>query len=298
VVHGIKITHPSRVVYPALGLSKLDLARYYDSVGELIVPHIAKRPLTLVRCPDGVGQECFYQRHLAMGASPGEVKTFKRERSSKGYYIYIDSHSALVTLVQNGAIEIHTWGARVPDAQHPDRITMDLDPGADLPWAQLVRATEMTRALIEGLKLECFLKTTGGKGLHVVVPIRPKLAWPEVKEFTRLIAEFLVRAEPGLFTAKVSKERREGKVFVDYLRNSETASAVAAFSARARPNAGVSTPLAWDELSADEDLRQRFTVQTLAQRLATLKEDPWAGYSAAKQSITAPMWRALGASAP
>ncbi|HYY60197.1 MAG TPA: hypothetical protein VE756_02295, partial [Burkholderiales bacterium] len=195
---------------------------------------------------------------------------------------------------QNGAVELHTWGARVPDVQHPDRITLDLDPDTDLPWAKLVRATEMTRAIVEGLKLRCFLKTTGGKGLHVVVPITPKLAWAEVKEFSGLMAQFLVRAEPDLFTAKVAKERRENKVFVDYLRNSETASAVSAFSARARPNAGVSTPLAWDELSDGDDVRGRHTVQTLPQRLATLKEDPWADYPASKQSITAAMWRALG----
>src|SRR3954468_14332546 len=294
VVHGIKITHPERIVYPALNFTKLDLARYYDSIGELIVPQLAGRPLTLVRCPDGVEKECFYQRHLAMGASPGEVKTVKRERSSKGHYIYIDSHSALITLVQNGAVEMHTWGARVPDTQHPDRITLDLDPDEGLPWEKLVRATEMTRTIVEALKLKCFLKTTGGKGLHIVLPIAPKLPWAEIKEFSRLIAEFLVRAEPGLFTAKVAKERREGKVFVDYLRNSETASAVSAFSARARPGGGVSTPLAWEELGADEDLRSLYTVQTVPERLAKLKKDPWGDYDRTRQSITQAMWRALG----
>src|SRR5207244_101134 len=234
-------------------------------------------------------------RHLAMGASPGDVKTFKRERSSKGYYIYIESHSALITLVQNGAVELHTWGATGPDVQHPDRITMDLDPDEDLSWPRLGRATETRRTVIEALKLRCFLKTTGGKGLHVVVPITPQLGWSEVKEFSRHIAEFLVRAEPKLFTAKIAKERRSEKVFVDYLRNSETASAVAAFSARARPGAGVSTPLAWDELSADEDLRRKFTVQTVPQRLAALKRDPWSDYAKTRQSVTDAMWKALGA---
>jgi bifunctional non-homologous end joining protein LigD len=294
LVHEVKISHPERLIWPSLGISKLDLARYYDGVGELMLPHVARRPLTLVRCPDGAEKECFYQRHLAMGASPGDVKTFKRERSSKGYYIYIDSHRALITLVQNGAVEMHTWGATGPDVQHPDRITLDLDPDEDLEWAELVRATEMTRTIVEALKLRCFLKTTGGKGLHVVVPIAPKLGWSEVKEFSRLIAEFLVRAEPKLFTAKIAKERREQKVFVDYLRNSETASAVAAFSARARPGAGVSTPLAWDELAADEDIRRKFTVLTLPPRLAALKKDPWGDYEKTKQGITNAMWRALG----
>jgi bifunctional non-homologous end joining protein LigD len=151
----------------------------------------------------------------------------------------------------------------------------------------------MTRTVVEGLGLECFLKTTGGKGLHVVVPIARRLDWAEVKEFSRLIAEFLVRAEPGFFTSNIAKERRTGKVFVDYLRNSETASAVSAFSARARANAGVSTPLHWDELGRD-DLRARFTVLTVPRRLAQLKDDPWAGYAAAAtQPITEKMRAAL-----
>jgi len=297
VVHEVKISHPDRLIWPSLGITKLALARYYDGVGELMLPHVARRPLTLVRCPDGAEKECFYQRHLAMGASPGDVKTFKRERSSKGYYIYIDSHRALITLVQNGAVEMHTWGATGPDVQHPDRITLDLDPDEDLEWAELVRATEMTRTIVEALKLKCFLKTTGGKGLHVVLPITPQLGWREVKEFSRLIAEFLVRAEPKLFTSKMAKERREQKVFVDYLRNSETASAVAALSARARPGAGVSTPLAWDELTPDEDVRRKFTVLTVPQRLAALKQDPWVDYRKTKQAITEAMWRALGSKA-
>jgi bifunctional non-homologous end joining protein LigD len=297
VVHGVKISHPERVVYPAIGFSKLDLARYYDSVAEHIVPQLAGRPLTLVRCPDGADKKCFYQRHLAMGASPGEVKTFKRLRSSKGHYIYIDSHGALITLVQNGAVELHTWGARLPDAQHPDRITLDLDPDEALSWRDVVKATQLTRTLVDGLGLASFLKTTGGKGLHVVIPIQPKLGWDEVKEFSRLMAEFLVRAEPALFVATMAKARRAGKVFVDYLRNSETASAVAAFSARARAEAGVSTPVAWDELDAKDDLRGRFTVQTVPERLAQQKQDPWAGYARTRQAITAAMRKALTSSA-
>ena len=294
-LEGVTITHPGRVIYPSLGFTKLDLARYYDAVGESLLPHVAGRPLTLVRCPDGVGGECFYQRHLGMGASPGDVKTFKRLRSSKGYYIYVDSRRGILSTVQNGAIEIHTWGATLPDTRHPDRITLDLDPGEDLTWSELRRATEMTRTVLKGLALGCFLKTTGGKGLHVVVPIAPELGWDEVKAFSHLIARFLVKAEPGFFTSHIAKADRAGKVFVDYLRNSETASAVAAFSARARPNAGVSTPLHWDELGA-EDLRERFTVLTVPKRLVALRDDPWAGYAAAaRQAVTPAMLRSLGA---
>ena len=160
-----------------------------------------------------------------MGASPVHLQTVKRERSSKGAYIYAATLEAVVSAVQNGAIELHTWGATVPDIRHPDRFTMDLDPDESLPWKTLVEATLLTKTLLDGLRLKSWLKTTGGKGLHVVVPIQPELEWSEVKEFTRQIAETLVRARPELFTAKIAKARRPNKVFVDYLRNSETATA-------------------------------------------------------------------------
>ncbi|HKU46208.1 MAG TPA: DNA ligase D [Burkholderiales bacterium] len=288
----IRISHPQRVIYPGLGFTKGDLARYYAEVADWMLPHAANRPLTLVRCPDGAEKPCFYQRHLGMGASPGELKQIERLRSSKGKYLYLDSRNGILSAVQNGAVEFHTWGASVPDIRHPDRITMDLDPGPGISWADLVRGTELTRTLLEKLGLKCFLKTTGGKGLHVVAPLEPELEWDRVKEFTRLVAEFLVKAEPALFTAKISKGKREGRIFVDYLRNSETASAVCAYSARARRDAGVSTPLEWDELGRS-DLRERFTVLTVPKRLVKLTLDPWAEYSSTRQSITDAMWRAL-----
>jgi bifunctional non-homologous end joining protein LigD len=288
----IRITHPERLIYPSLRFSKGDLARYYHEVSDWMLPHVANRPLTLVRCPDGAEKQCFYQRHLGMGASPGDLKTFERLRSSKGAYLYLDSKNGILSAVQNGAVEFHTWGASVPDAKHPDRITMDLDPGPGVSWAELVKATRLTRTLLEKLGLKCFLKTTGGKGLHVVAPLEPKLGWDEVKEFTRLVAEFLVKAEPKLFVAEMSKAKRTGLVYVDYLRNGETASAVSAYSARARKDAGVSTPLEWDELGR-ADLREKFTVLTVPKRLAKLTLDPWAEYSSARQSITAQMLKAL-----
>ncbi|HZM34174.1 MAG TPA: DNA ligase D [Burkholderiales bacterium] len=286
------ITHPERLVWPSLGIRKIDLVHYLEAVGEWFLPHLASRPLTLVRCPDGAEAKCFYQRHLGMGASPGELKQFRRERSSKGYYLYLDSIAGILSAAQNGAVEFHTWGARVPDVRHPDRITMDLDPGPGIAWHELVEATRWTRTLLEKLGLECFLKTTGGKGLHVVVPIAPAREWDEVKQFTREIAEFLVRARPDLFVAKMTKSRRHKRIFVDYLRNAETASAIAAFSPRARPGAGVSTPLSWDELGT-KDLREKFTVKTVPARLRRLREDPWKTYAATKQSITAAMRKSL-----
>ncbi|HEV7477673.1 MAG TPA: hypothetical protein VGO02_08045 [Burkholderiales bacterium] len=175
----------------------------------------------------------------------------------------------------------------------PDRFTLDLDPDAGLPWGRLLDATRLTKTLLDQLKLASFLKTTGGKGLHIVVPTEPKLGWHEVKEFTRRIALFLEKAQPDLFLANMSKAKRKGKIFVDYLRNAETASAVAAYSPRARPEGGVSTPLAWDELGR-ADPRGRHTVKTVPLRLRRLRADPWKDYFSEKQAITAAMRRALG----
>ena len=287
----IKITHPDRLIYPSLKFSKGDLARYYTEVADWMLPHVANRPLTLVRCPQGAEAKCFYQRHLGMGASPGDLKQIEKSK-----YLYLESKNGILSAVQNGAVEFHTWGASVGegmrDIKHPDRITMDLDPGPGIEWSDLLKATQLTRTLLEKLGLKCFLKTTGGKGLHVVAPLEPKLEWDRVKEFTRLVAEFLVKAEPRLFLANMSKAKREGKIFVDYLRNSETASAVSAYSARARKEAGVSTPLEWDELGRT-DLRDKFTVRTVPKRLAKLRLDPWAEYSSTRQTITEAMWKSI-----
>jgi bifunctional non-homologous end joining protein LigD len=280
----VKITHPDRLIWPKLKVSKADFAAYVEEVGEWFLPQVAKRPLSLVRCPDGAEGKCFYQRHPAAGLKFHPVK---------GGYVYLEALSDIVAAVQYGAVEFHTWGATAPDIAHPDRFTLDLDPDPDLPWKKLREATLIVRALLKELGLESFLKTTGGKGLHVVAPIEPKLGWDEVKEFTRHIALFLQKAEPGLFLANMSKAKRAGKIFVDYLRNGETASAVAAYSPRARPEGGVSTPLAWDELGA-KDLRGRFTVKTVPRRLQGLGADPWQDYSRTKQGITAAMRRALG----
>ncbi len=290
----IKLTHPDRQVWPSLGITKRDLFEYYAAAGEHFLPHIKNRPLTLVRCPDGAEGKCFYQRHSLMGASPGQLKEVKRAGSKRGAYIYVDSLEAALSAVQNGAVEFHTWGASVPDIARPDRIVMDLDPGPGVEWSELADAARLTKRLFEGLGLESFLKTTGGKGLHVVVPIVPELGWDEVKEFTRLIAETMRRARPELFIATISKAERPGRIFVDYLRNSQTASAVAAYSARARPGAYVSMPLAWSELKK-ADLRTKFTLRSALARLKRQKADPWKGYWSTRQKITKKMLDSLGA---
>ncbi len=272
----LTITSPERLVWPSLKIRKIDLVRYAEQVGEWFLPHLKNRPLTLVRCPDGAEAKCFYQRH---------------ERGSKDY-MHLSTLEEVLGALQNGAVEFHTWGATLPDVKRPDRVTIDLDPDPELPWAALVEATRLTRTLLESLKLKCFLKTTGGKGLHVVAPLVPGLEWEEVKRFTRQLAEFLVKARPDLFVANMSKSKRGGKVFVDYLRNAETASAVAAYSPRARADAGVSTPVSWDELGK-KDIRKRFTVKSVPRRLKRLGADPWADYARTRQAITPAMVKAL-----
>ncbi len=285
-VKPVHISSPERIIWPKLEFRKIDLARYVEAVADSLIPHLKDRPLTLVRCPDGAEGQCFYQRHLMHAKSPGNLLTVKRERSSKGAYIYLDSLEGALSAVQNGAVEFHTWGATVPDIRHPDRFTMDLDPDPDLPWKKLVDGTLMLKALLDGLGLRSYLKTTGGKGLHVVAPVEPKVEWDELKEFTRRLALFLEKARPDLFTSNIRKDRRGGRIFVDYLRNSETASAVAAFSPRARPEGGVSMPISWNELN--RDLRKKFTVKNVPGILGK-RQDPWADYWTTRQTITGKM---------
>jgi bifunctional non-homologous end joining protein LigD len=277
------LTHPDRPIWPKLKVTKAALVRYLEESGDWLLPHFTQRPISLVRCPDGAEGKCFYQRHPAAGLKLKVVRKTK--------YVYLETLNDVVGAAQYGAVEFHTWGASVPDVAHPDRFTLDLDPDSALPWSKLLEATRLTKGLLDELKLKSFLKTTGGKGLHVVVPIEPKLGWEEVKEFTHDLARFLERARPDLFLSNMSKEKRKGKIFVDYLRNAATASTVAAYSPRARPEGGVSTPLAWDELGR-ADPRGRHTVKTVPLRLKRLRADPWKDYFMTRQKLELPL-RAL-----
>lgn len=293
-VAGVAITHPDRPIWPDAGLTKLDLARYCEAVGEHFLPHVLNRPLALVRCPDGSAAECFFQKHMEQKRPEG-VETFEWSRSSAKdqSYLYLENLQGVIGLIQRGGVEFHTWGATLPRADRPDRITMDLDPAPDVPWIRVVEAAQLTRALLAELGLASFLKTTGGKGLHLVVPLKRRHDWDEVKTFAQAVAQHLAALAPDRFTANMAKAKRSGRIFIDYLRNGEGATAVAAFSPRARPGAPVSTPIAWDELSAD--LRPAdFNLQTLPTRLARLGADPWADYGKTQYSLTRAMREALG----
>jgi bifunctional non-homologous end joining protein LigD len=299
VVAGVRLTHPDRVLFPGLGATKLDLARYYETIADWILPHVEDRPLTLVRCPNGVaagaarrGPECFYMKHAKVWAPPGIRRVRIREKTKIGEYLIADSLPALVGLVQMDVLELHTWNSRFAHIEQPDRLVIDLDPGERVGWRALVDAARLVRALFTTLDLTTFVKTTGGRGLHVVVPLVPGADWSECLAFARAFALALVRTRPAVFTERFAKAGREDKILVDYLRNNRTNTSIAAFSTRARPDATVSVPIAWDELSPSRT-PDRFTIATVPSRLARLREDPWKAYWSTKQRLPRHGVRAL-----
>ena len=292
-VAGVRLTHPERVLYPDQAITKLALARYYEAVADWIVPHVADRPLSLVRCPEGQPGPCFYQKHAGPGV-PKEVKRV-RIRESGGVtasYLYLDDLAGVVALTQIGVLEIHPWGARVARLDRPDRLVLDLDPAPGLPWTRVVEAAQEIHALLADLDLVAFVKTTGGKGLHVVVPLRPEAGWDALRALGEGIGAELARRAPDRYTINPLKAARRGRIFVDYLRNVRGATAVAAYSTRARPGAPVSTPLGWSEL-AGKTRPGDFTVETVPKRLASLHRDPWADFFSVDQAITSRTARAL-----
>jgi bifunctional non-homologous end joining protein LigD len=290
-VAGVSISHPERLLFPAAGATKLDLAEYYDRIGDWIVPHVADRPLTLVHCPNGVpaagarkGVDCVFMKH-AKAWGPSVLRRVRiREKTKIGEYLIADSAAAVVALAQMDVLEIHTWNSCFARVEQPDRVVIDLDPGEEIAWPDVVRAARMVRQLLGALDLDSFVKTTGGRGVHIVVPLTPSADWAECLEFARALALSLVRRRPDLFTERFGKAGRHDKILVDYLRNNRTNTSIAAYSTRAKPDAPVSVPIAWHELSPSRP-PDRFTIATVAGRLARLSVDPWKEYWGAKQKI-------------
>ncbi len=282
----VQLTHPERVLWPDCGVTKGDLAAYYLEVAPFMLPHVAGRPLSLVRSPEGIDGARFFQKHPMRG-SPAAIRAVPI-RESKGVkdYMAIDDADGLVSLAQIGATEIHAWGSRVADLEHPDLLTFDLDPDPSVPWARTVAAAREIRARLGALGLESFAKTTGGKGVHVVVPLSPRPDWDEVRAFSHALVETLAGEKPGEYLATASKAARRGKIFLDYLRNGRGATAVCPFSTRARPGAPVATPVSWRELTARLD-PARFEVKSVAARLARLTRDPWEGFAKLRQTLPA-----------
>ncbi len=293
VVEGVRLSSPDRILYPDQGLTKKTLAGFYVSIADYILPHIARRPLAVLRCPEGRREPCFYQKNVRE-STPDHIRGVPvAEKKGTVHYFAIDDLKGLVSLVQMGVLEIHPWGSRESDVGAPDILTFDLDPGPGLGWNDVTGAARFLRERLEDLGLESFLKTSGGKGLHLVVPIVRRTGWDELREFAEAVARDLARLVPGRFTAGMSKAGRRGKIFVDYLRNRRGATTVAAYSTRARENAPVSTPIRWDELSRATG-PDAWTVANLPRRLAALKSDPWSGYFGVRQSITRRMRKELG----
>jgi bifunctional non-homologous end joining protein LigD len=296
-VANVAISHPDRVIDTQTGGTKLDLAQFYDSVFKFILPHLHDRPVSILRAPDGIAGEQFFQKHAESRGIPHIVHLDPELDRDHDPLMAIDSVQGLVGCVQMNTIELHTWGSTVSNIEAPDRFVLDLDPDPALPWRSVVEAAKLTIAVLDELKLTAFLKTTGGKGMHIIVPLTPDADWGTVKEFSKAISVFMAQQIPERFVAKMGPKNRIGKIFIDYLRNSRGASTVCAYSVRARPGLAVSVPIAREEL----DLITRpdqWNINNIHERLDKLKSNPWGSYSGAsyrkKQKISAAMWKKLG----
>ncbi|ALN19345.1 DNA ligase D [Ectopseudomonas mendocina] len=296
VVAGVPISNPQRVIDPESGTTKLQLAQFYADIAEWLLPYLRKRPVSLVRAPDGVEGEQFFQKHAERLAIPNIKHLDPKLDPGHARLMEIDSVPALVGAAQMGCIEFHRWGATSDRIETPDHFVLDLDPDPALPWRSMLEATRLTLSVLDELGLQAFLKTSGGKGMHIIVPLARHAGWDTVKGFAKALAQFMARQLPERFTATSGPKNRVGKIFIDYLRNGRGASTVSAYSVRARPGLPVSVPIARDELDGLRSAQQ-WTVANLQRRLDGLRQDPWAGY-ANRQRLTRAMWDRLGAEAP
>ena len=284
-VAGVRITNPDRVLYPEQGLTKIELVHYYERVADHMLPYLHARPLSLVRCPGGRDKGCFYQKHIAEGVPPELVEVPVVERSgAKSTYVAVESLQGLLVLPQMGILEIHPWGSRRQHLEKPDVLIFDLDPGPGVGWPDTIAAARDLRNLLRELGLESFAKLSGGKGVHVVVPIVPQLEWDPAKAFTQAVVQLLAKRDPDRYVTVMTKSKRQGKIFLDYLRNGFGNTAIAPYSTRARPGAPVAVPIRWEELTP-RLAPDHYNVRNLSRRLATLRRDPWDGFFTLKQKV-------------
>lgn len=280
----VEISSPEKILFKKEGITKKEVAGYYEAVGKIMLPYLEDRPLSLVRCPGGSGGTCFFQKHFT-GNVPASFNTFPvKEDDGEGIYLAIDSVEGLLELVQLNAFEIHAWNTHKDDYMHPDQIVMDFDPGPGVPWKEVVAAAFELRELLDDLGLESFVKLTGGKGIHVHVPVLPLYDWDQIKSFSQSLALELVSRNPKKYVANMSKKLRTKKIFVDYLRNGYGATAVVPYSLRARELSAVALPVEWEELKRIKD-PQEFTMKKALKKIRSRKRDPWSGMMKLRQRI-------------
>ncbi|OBU65384.1 DNA ligase D [Stenotrophomonas maltophilia] len=280
----VQITHPERVVFPKRKLSKGDVADYYRRMARWILPEIAGRPLSLLRCPDGVGRPCFFQKHHGAGLGDAVHAVPLQQKRGQEDYVYIDDARGLLQLVQMNTLELHPWGATVADPEHPDRLVFDLDPGEGVSWAQVKAGARDVRDRLQEIGLQSFVRLSGGKGVHVVVPLLPTAGWDQAKAFCEAFAQAMAQQAPDRYVATMSKAKRGGVIFIDWLRNARGATSVCSWSLRARESGGVAVPLRWEEL-ARARAADAFTLDKALARAERLKADPWQGIERLKQTL-------------
>lgn len=281
----VKLTHPERIYWPEDGVTKEGLATYYAEVWRAMAPFVLNRPLALLRCPDTIHGQCFFQKHVWRGANKA-IKLFKdpKDGADEEPLVMIDGLDGLIGLVQAGALEIHPWGSTVDALEQPDTIIMDLDPGEGVTWERICDGAREIKQRMEAVGLAAFVKTSGGKGLHVVSPLTPQADWNTVKAFTKQMAEAMAADSPDDYVSVITKSKRNNKILVDYLRNGRNATAVAAYSSRARKGAAVSMPIEWDELGPDIS-PAGFTVENAPDHVANRRRDPWADFLSAARPL-------------
>ncbi len=288
-VSGINLSHPDRIIEVCRPVTKRELAEYYQKISAHILPHLINRPLTLLRCPSASKvnnkKTCFYHKHYVKSFATGVYPiSIKEKENNKEEYLMIKDLQGLIALVQFNVTEIHPWGSSIKTLEKPDRITLDLDPDENIPWKNVIKGALVIRKELKKSGLTSYVKTSGGKGLHIVIPIMPKNTWAEVKNFTETFSRYMAEKYPTQFTATITKTKRLGKIFIDYLRNSRGATAVAPYSTRAKAAAPISTPVSWEELKKIKS-SQQFTVANIFKRVSKIKKDPWQGFFQCKQQL-------------
>jgi bifunctional non-homologous end joining protein LigD len=291
-VAGVKLTHPDRVLFPEQGVTKRDLARFYESIADWILPSLEHRPLALVRCPRGSDEACFFQKHPGPAIDDRVPRLGIAQKDGSREHVYVRELPDLVALIQAGTLELHAWNSHIGDLERPDLVVFDLDPGEEAPWQLVLETARSLRDRLAELGFASFPRTTGGSGLHVVVPLVPAAGWDDIKAFARAIALLHVHDHREHSTANMSKAERRGKIFIDYLRNARGATAIASYSTRARSGAPVAVPVRWDELRTIKS-SDRYGVANLLTRLGAAQADPWEDFESAREPLTRRVVRAL-----